>query len=341
MFTKFPSIPQFHNVVKLAHRKCPSEHVDGDLFRAKIKLHGTNAGVMISKNGIVQAQKRTGRITSKNDNFEFAKWVEDNEAYFKSLSHLVPETSDYIVIYGEWAGPGIQKKVSISEIPMKSFFVFSIYSSAEDIQDGPVVIEPEVIGQALNAGSPPPANMYVIPWYEAKHGVNKWKLFFNNTANLKENIALWEEEIERIEDCDPFVELAFGVKGLGEGLVFHNVDKVITFSDFPHHIFKVKGQKHSVNKQKAPVLIEPEVLQASSDFCDMFVTENRLNQMMEMYLNNEVDIKLVGKLIGVTAQDIIKESVDERAVMKCQWKIVAREIGQRVKDWYFKKMEFK
>ena len=340
MYIKFPSIGQFHNVVRLAHRKCPSEHVDGELYRAKIKLHGTNAGVAISKNGIVKAQKRTGGVTTGNDNFEFAAWVEKNEALFAEYKSIVPDDCDFIIINGEWAGPGVQKKVSISEIETKSFFVFSVTYAIKDTErdDYHIVICPIAIDILLSSNIIP-KNMYTIPWFTSKDAVHEWDLRFNDTENLKLHIAEWNREIEFIEECDPYVHAMFDIKGLGEGMVFYAINKVNTLNDFSEYVFKVKGQKHAVNKQKAPVLIDPEVLEAAGEFCDMFVTENRLNQMFEQYLNNEIDIKLVGKLIGVTAQDILKESTDEREVMKCEWKHVAKEIGQRTKDWYFKKLE--
>jgi hypothetical protein len=64
------------------------------------KLDGTNACVIIY-NGEVKAQSRKRIITPDNDNFGFAKWVEENKEGLKN-------TLGYGYHYGEWYGEGIQ-----------------------------------------------------------------------------------------------------------------------------------------------------------------------------------------------------------------------------------------
>lgn len=55
-------------------------------YRAKIKLHGTNAGIQITPEGEVAAQKRSQIINSQNDNAGFATWVAKNIKYFERLN---------------------------------------------------------------------------------------------------------------------------------------------------------------------------------------------------------------------------------------------------------------
>lgn len=78
------------------------------------KLDGTNACVIITEKNEVGAQSRTRLITPDNDNYGFAKWVEDNR---EELVKLGPGHH-----YGEWWGLGIQRGYGLEE---KRFSLFN------------------------------------------------------------------------------------------------------------------------------------------------------------------------------------------------------------------------
>lgn len=89
-FRPFPKIP------RLSRECCVSEKIDG-----------TNASIWIDENGIIKAASRTRFITPQNDNFGFAKWVEQHTEELKVLgvgSH-----------FGEWWGLGIQRGYDLFE----------------------------------------------------------------------------------------------------------------------------------------------------------------------------------------------------------------------------------
>ena len=69
---KWTSIGGFHNVNKLLE-VYPNLNIGEITYRAKIKLHGTNGGVVIDPNGKVTAQSRESVLTPKNDNKNFCK----------------------------------------------------------------------------------------------------------------------------------------------------------------------------------------------------------------------------------------------------------------------------
>lgn len=71
------------------------------------KIDGTNAQVFISEDGIIRAGSRTRWITTKEDNFGFAAWVEDNA---NELLALGPGAH-----FGEWWGRGIQRGYGMAE----------------------------------------------------------------------------------------------------------------------------------------------------------------------------------------------------------------------------------
>ncbi len=78
------------------------------------KIDGTNAQVIVQEDGSVLAASRTRLITPEDDNFGFAKWVQEHADELRELGvgrH-----------YGEWWGMGIQRKYGLNE---KRFSLFN------------------------------------------------------------------------------------------------------------------------------------------------------------------------------------------------------------------------
>jgi hypothetical protein len=71
------------------------------------KLDGTNAQVVVGEDGSVRAGSRNRWITPENDNFGFARWVQQNA---DQLRELGPGQH-----FGEWWGCGIQRGYDLSE----------------------------------------------------------------------------------------------------------------------------------------------------------------------------------------------------------------------------------
>lgn len=65
------------------------------------KIDGTNSQILITEDGRVFAGSRSRWITPQNDNFGFAKWVEDHLGEIVKLG-----TGRH---FGEWWGSGIQR----------------------------------------------------------------------------------------------------------------------------------------------------------------------------------------------------------------------------------------
>lgn len=78
------------------------------------KIDGTNAHIAITGCEIYAAS-RNRYITTEDDNYGFAKWVEENKDELMKLGEGRH--------YGEWAGLGIQKNPH--NLPSKQFFLFN------------------------------------------------------------------------------------------------------------------------------------------------------------------------------------------------------------------------
>ena len=95
----FPEIEQFRNIVKYVSDRVRYSGKDEynnpifDLskklpiltFNGTVKLHGTNSGITLTKNGDMYAQSREHIITIDNDNAGFAFFVESHKTEIKKL----------------------------------------------------------------------------------------------------------------------------------------------------------------------------------------------------------------------------------------------------------------
>lgn len=90
------------------------------------KIDGTNGVIHITPEGEMLAGSRTRWITTENDNYGFARWVEENK---NELMKLGEGTH-----YGEWWGQGIQRKYNMTK---KVFSLFNVnrWSEAEKRPD--------------------------------------------------------------------------------------------------------------------------------------------------------------------------------------------------------------
>lgn len=78
------------------------------------KIDGTNAQIYITESNEIYAGSRNRWLTLENDNFGFARWVQDNKLELLKLGQGRH--------FGEWWGSGIQRRYGISE---KRFSLFN------------------------------------------------------------------------------------------------------------------------------------------------------------------------------------------------------------------------
>ena len=323
IFNPFPSIEGFHNIVKAIEKYPPLLTVNPIVYKGKIKLHGTNAGVQIKGNEYV-SQSRSQIITPTNDNSGFAKWVETRKDFWQGIGNsLLPDTE--ITIFGEWCGPGIMKGTAINQIPNKVFAVFTIVVG--NLINGVVIANPDDILLTLSNDSSNtlPDDIKVLPWIDQSFTVD-----FTNRDSLQKTAQDISALVQQYEPCDPWVKSIFGV----DGIVFYPTGTIGPasrkfFSDF---VFKAKGDKHKVVKTKEIVQVDPEVVATIDQFCKMFVTNARCEQGLAA-IGGVADIKQMGAFLKWMGQDIVKESADELEASGLEWSDVQKAVQTAAKFW--------
>lgn len=325
-FRKWKSINKFSDV----YAKAQKFGVKSITYRPKIKLHGTNAGIHIADDTLFP-QKRSSFIDVYNDNCGFAKAVSEYEVvwYF----------NDYI-IYGEWAGPGVQKGDAVCNIPNKEFFVFAIHNCFSDkTYTDPNKIDAVLIDIfGLNY---PTKGITTIWWEDGPTTLdftnqNACQNFIDKTMNTIDNVIAKE---------DPYIKRTFDISGPGEGYVFYPSEitmhdgTVITDNDIVlDYIFKVKTEAHAVQNSKKRNHVAPEKPEGIEDFIEMFFTENRFKQMLNQ-IGGSAEREKTGQFMKAVMSDVYKESEQEILLAEFEWKDVPKYAAPRVKQWWFKECD--
>jgi len=261
-------------------------------FKGTVKLHGTNAGVCFNEESGIWFQSREDIITVQNDNAGFAFFASTHSDAFMKIIRQVSEDNAIdlnvytVSVYGEWAGKEIQKGVAICELD-KAFYLFGVKISKPQDED------------------------FRAYWVDSTkyididnriYNVDQFPTYTLNIDFDKPNIAAEKlTEITMAVEAECPTGKALGVSGIGEGVVWRGEYKGTTIR------FKVKGPKHSVVKVKKVVEVDPVKLANITEFVDRTVTENRVEQAIQMTCSEPLDKSMLGPFLKWLVNDIIKE----------------------------------
>jgi hypothetical protein len=252
----------------------------------------------------------------------FASWVQSNQAWFASLE-------PGMVVFGEWCGPGIEKGMAISNVPMKHFVVFAIQVGEQ------VLIEPEALRAKLPSQGMPP-ELRVLPWEGTTILID-----FAARESLEQAAAELNQRVERVEHEDPWVKQAFGISGLGEGLVLYPVSVnaapvALDKEALAVLMFKAKGEKHRTAGTKTAVAVDAAVAESAQDFAELMVTDSRLRQGLESVCGGQRDPKQTSNFIAWVAADVQKESVAELETSGLTWAQVDKAVRAAARTWFLR-----
>lgn len=324
-------IENFHNVrrtlAKYPHLTRGNNVVT---YMAKVKLHGTNAGVMIDNHGVVTALSRTAVLTETSDNAGFAKWVAANEDKWAQFA----PSEGTVVVFGEWAGPSIQKGVALNQLKEKVFAVFA--ARIVERNDIDFICEPAALADFVKEIP----NAHVLPWYNSGE---KFDVDWGAPAEeLQPVLDRINAHVGAVEACDPWVASKFGVRGVGEGLVFYPVSKGhLHYENFSNLCFKAKGEKHQVVAHTKPVQVDPTVAANATAFAELVVTPARCEQGARAVNDGKLEFnpKLIGAFLAWINHDVEKETQAELEASGVDRKVALKACGDRARAWYVAEMK--
>jgi hypothetical protein len=343
-FFSYPSTGQFANAIRHTKDNCRFDGLTDSgepifnnnplpevMYRGTVKLHGTNSAVVFDTttgNFTFQSRERVLTLEQDNAGFMLAQLanLEVLKTIFAKLTTQVNPGAIKIVLFGEWCGGNIQKGVAITGLSkmMVMFGVKVIMPKGDGSDD--YWLDDVTLGEV---GNYPESGIYSIlhfPTYFLKINFERPDLAQNELVNL----------VNSVEESCP-VGLAFGVDSIGEGLVW----KPVLNGGDSGTWFKSKGTKHSASKVKTISAIDSEMIDTINDYVEMFVTENRLEQMLDVMVREKLlpfDMKSMGIWIKMVFQDCIKESQDELVANQLDPKKLGGPIANVARRWYINKL---
>lgn len=340
-FIKFPSIGQFRDAIKQVQSACKYHNVALPTveFRGTVKLHGTNAAVVIAKDGTWHCQSRERIITPESDNAGFAAWVYGNKDYWDTLAQGLKEVifneNETMQIYGEWCGGNVQRGVGLSSLP-KMFVVFAIRFSADaESQDWENLKGWDDVFQLVPNQ---PDSLY----FSNQFPEYKVTIDFNCPTLIQNKLVEITEAVEK--DCpvarhflpDSTDEL------IGEGVVWElerGVDfepSLLLYSAFAGLRFKCKGEKHSASKVKTIAPVDTEKIKSIDAFVEYACTENRLKQGLDKLteMGLEHSTKSTGDYIKWVMQDILKEELDTMVASGIEPRDINGQVARKAREFF-------
>ncbi len=331
----FPSIKQFRDVVRAVQHRARFIGVDDGgapiydnsrkpptlRFRGSVKLHGTNAAVVFSPDG-VSFQSRERMLTAEADNAGFyAHMIQHMDELRRIASKiervlgLAVACDNTIAVYGEWCGGNIQNNVAINGLP-KMFVVFALKVNGE-WQDA---------GHVLRSRFARIFNVADFQQFDTSIDFDAPELSQNHLGAITQAVEA---------QCP--VGHTFGNFGIGEGVVWRCLDNPTS-----EYWFKVKGEKHSASKVKTLAAVDVEAFQALADFVAAAVTPARLEQGLQNLVNEQQKpfaMSSMGGFIRWVYGDVIKEEADTIAAAGFDPKKLGGPIATAARRWYSAKLE--
>jgi hypothetical protein len=330
----FTSIESFRHAVGSVKKYCADfgkalPTVD---YVGTVKLHGTNAGVRVSHEG-VQPQKRTDIVTVGQDNAGFAAFCHDKEKVFREIASAFP--SGDFTLYGEWCGGNIQKNVAITELP-RHFVIFAGYDAVNDRHYSANEMAFYLANYGFAMGDNPfnTYGVFFITQIPAYHITIDYSRPEDALAKLEEYTLAVEEE------C-PWGKFR-GVSGVGEGIVWAPASKELS------HItglwFKTKGMKHAAKdkgKKATNIAASPEKLESIRAVVEAVLPVWRLEQGISKLKEDgkTIEPQSTGDFLKWVSQDILKEDTDIIVANGFDWKALVPYIMREARQWYMKKID--
>lgn len=316
-------VSNLHNLVRTSVHSAKAGFPFGKVkYRAKVKLHGTNASVVVDGDS-VYAQSRS-QVLVGCDNMGFAAWLKGKEDLFRKAVHEL--SGGPFVFFGEWCGPGIQAGTAINKIDRKVFVIYAV--KCQRLGDHGSL---EAQGVLFNGIIPEHEDIFSLDFLDGEYVID-----FNDVDSAEGDIERLNRVVAQMEECDSFVADTFGVKGLGEGVVLYPTmvdgERVFCFEQAKRLMFKAKGEKHRTVKTKKAVQIKPEEQKTIDDFVRFALTGARLEQGLGMF---ERLPENTGRFIRWVSQDVNAECQAELEAAGLTWKQVSKKVA-RVAALYWK-----
>lgn len=251
-------------------------------FLGTIKCNGSNASIILYKDGHYEFQSRDTILTEQEDSIGFRNAI-INTPYQQLFNNI--KFNEYCAIYGEWY-------LLFNNTKKKSKYIFVIF--AVKIDD---VYQNFENYKHLQINENNIYNILQFPTYNID-------IDFNSPD---ESLLKLQELTTQVENKCPISEY-FDMENIGEGIVWESKNT----DNGKRYIFKVKGKKHQSSQISYLVSTYTEKIEDYNQFVEYACTENRLKQGIDKMkeFNYKLDKSSTGKYLSWIVKDIYKEESD-------------------------------
>ena len=331
MDTKFPSIEKLRHLVSNVQHNLGNACSERIPLIGTTKLHGAHVDVVIDASSNIRLQSRNVLdLTVENDVYGFAKWmafkrptmVKLRDAYYAMFRKLNPETpidpTHPLILACEFIGKGIQKGVAIAQLD-KRLVILMASINGTWLPDEPYA---DLVAEDKDI------------YHVMRGGVWHIDLDLQQPGRTEEEM---QGLVAAVETECPFAK-TFGIKGLGEGIVWKVAD-ILRFQG-SRYWCKTKGEKHAVSHtDKVDERLEDKEKLAA--FADAVVTEPRSEQGW-MYLEElgaPRDVTSIRAFVKWLVADCMKEEREEIKEMGVDEKKLRGAIAGKGSVWFKKRLE--
>lgn len=340
-----------------------------------VKLHGVHidlvfdlAGVKVNKFPVtgpqLSPQQRKFRIQSRNvasinetnDIFEVAKRLRNPKmhgsifslrdqflAAFRKRNPTVPiDSTQPLIIAGEWVGPDVQLGVALSQFPEKAFVILNFSVNGAWVPS----MEPYA---HINSNRVGIFNICLGGFFRVAVKVDEPEAGFSEVKSLTLGV---EAECPFAKAVGEQILQGRVISGVGEGIVWC-VESVSTNPKLPtwkqqlafdpRYWAKTKGPLHTeVDATKLPVPFNPDAIASAQAFAAATVTEARLEKkwvdMLQLFPGG-FGAPQTGKFMELLHKDIEKEESEEIKVRGINLVEAKKAIMALGKVWFKRKLE--
>jgi len=291
------------------------------------KIHGTNASINYDTDtNELTAYSRTQRVSGEGGHSHsgFVQFVNSNSVWWKETMAQFCNSRGIseITVYMEWAGNGIKKKKKVGVSRLAKFaYVFDVFDHDNDkwLDSSEAVTHFSCHDiRVWNTSEFPQFNMEIDLAYPAIT-----MPFLDKLTDDVEKSCPVGKVIGEFDGKD------MSVDNIGEGIVWRYEDV----------LFKVKGEKHSIGRgAKKSASMDPIKAQSIKDFVDQVVTEDRLEQAMDVCKITKGGIDVVMRDLGTLMKwifaDIMDEEGDALEANNLNKKDVGGAIANKARPWF-------
>lgn len=295
------------------------------MLEGTVKVNGANCSVVLDKEGNCYPQSREILLTEEDTCYGFYHYFQEHKEVIQqrldTFLRGTPDRVKAVVVYGEWCGEEIAKKVATGQLS-KRWIVFDVRHIDETYEKGGTGF----LDCDLDDFHIPEINMFDVSTF----GLYHLEVDVGNPHVIQNHLVKFTEEVEK--ECP--VGKYFGVSGTGEGIVWAIMYKGKKLR------MKVKGAKHSSTKVKVLAPIDMQKVNSVNEFIDYAFTENRMEQGINWMRQHNIPISVenTSKFISWVFKDVLKE---ESATLEKNG-LTTKDINYRgnlvIREYYMKQL---